>query len=91
MRTIALAALGMARKTSAKTPGEMYVVYGGPQRRAAIDLAGDPPADLTVIYGADGGGNSPDRLGEEIVLADIDGQRHPRPVYRRIPGRRSGQ
>lgn len=36
--------------------GEMYVVYGGPQRRAAIDLAGDPPADLTVIYGADGGG-----------------------------------
>ena len=53
--------------------GEMYVVYGGPQRRAAIDLAGDPPADLTVIYGADGGGGSPDRLGEEIVLADIDG------------------
>ena len=53
--------------------GEMYVVYGGPQRRAAIDLAGDPPADLTVIYGADGGGSSPDRLGEEIVLADIDG------------------
>ena len=53
--------------------GEMYVVYGGPQRPAAVDLAGDPPADLTVIYGADGGGNSPDRLGEEFVLADIDG------------------
>ena len=53
--------------------GEMYVVYGGPQRPSVIDLAGDPPADLTVIYGADGGGGSPDRLGEEIVLADIDG------------------
>ncbi len=53
--------------------GEMYVVYGGPHRPAAIDLAGDPPGDLTVIYGADGGGDSPDRLGEEFVLADIDG------------------
>ena len=53
--------------------GEMYVVYGGPQRPAVIDLAAEPPADLTVIYGADGGGDSPDRLGEEFVLADIDG------------------
>ena len=53
--------------------GEMYVVYGGPHRPAAIDLAGDPPGDLTVIYGADGGGDSPDRLGEEFVLADVDG------------------
>ena len=53
--------------------GEMYVVYGGPQRPAAIDLAGPPRDDLTVIYGADGGGDSPDRLGEEFVLADVDG------------------
>ena len=58
---------------SRENAGEMYVVYGGPQRPAAIDLAGNPPADLTVIYGADGGGPSPDRLGEEFVLADIDG------------------
>ena len=26
-----------------------------------------------MIYGADGGGDSPDRLGEEFVLADVDG------------------
>ena len=64
---------GDGPKNQRENAGEMYVVYGGPQRPAAIDLAGDPPADLTVIYGADGGGKSPDRLGEEIVLADIDG------------------
>ena len=53
--------------------GELYVVYGGPRRPPEIDLAGDPPAGLTVIYGADGDDDSPDRLGEEIVFADIDG------------------
>ena len=63
----------MAPKISAKTPAKCTWCNGGPQRPAVIDLAAEPPADLTVIYGADGGGDSPDRLGEEFVLADIDG------------------
>ncbi len=58
---------------SRENSGEMYVVYGGEGRPETIDLATAPPADLTVIYGADGGGDSPDRLGEEFVFADIDG------------------
>ena len=65
---------GDGPRNQRKNAGEMYVVYGGPRRPPAIDLAGDPPADLTIVYGADGGDDdSPDRLGEEIVLADIDG------------------
>ncbi len=67
-------AAGDGPRNQRENAGEMYVVYGGPRRPPAIDLAGDPPADLTIVYGADGGDDdSPDRLGEEIVLADIDG------------------
>ncbi len=56
--------------------GELYVVFGGPNRSRRIDLAasldgsGEP---ILIMYGADGGADSPDRLGEEIVTADING------------------
>ena len=53
--------------------GEVYVIFGRADLSSHIDLTGEPPADLMVIYGADGGGRSPDRLGEEIVAADING------------------
>ena len=52
--------------------GEMWVVFGGPNLPAVIDLAVNP-ADAMVMYGASGGGRSPDRLGEEIVGADVNG------------------
>ena len=52
--------------------GELWVVFGAAQLPAAIDLA-NPPADAMVFYGASGGGDSPDRLGEEIVAADVNG------------------
>lgn len=53
--------------------GEVYVVFGRPDLPRDIDLNVNPPQDLLVVYGADGGENSPDRLGEEIVTADING------------------
>ena len=53
--------------------GEVYVVFGADDLPRDIDLLANPPADLLVVYGADGGGSSPDRLGEEIVVADING------------------
>jgi hypothetical protein len=53
--------------------GEVYVVFGRPDLPRDIDLNANPPQDLLVVYGADGGENSPDRLGEEIVTADING------------------
>jgi hypothetical protein len=52
--------------------GELWVVFGAVDLPAVIDLAA-PPADAMVMYGADGGGPSPDRLGEEIVAADVNG------------------
>ena len=52
--------------------GEMYVVFGGPDLPPVIDLWASL-GDAMVMYGADGGGLSPDRLGEEIVPADVNG------------------
>ena len=52
--------------------GELYVVFGGPALPPQIDLA-TSLGDAMVMYGADGGGASPDRLGEEIVPADVNG------------------
>jgi len=51
--------------------GELYVVFGGPDLPDHIELAASD--DILTVYGADGGGSSPDRLGEEFVLADVDG------------------
>jgi len=51
--------------------GEVYVVFGRADLPRTIDLRSAP--DLLVLYGADGGSDSPDRLGEEIVCADING------------------
>lgn len=56
--------------------GEMYVVFGNATRGRRVDLKASVAGtgeQVMVMYGADGGGNSPDRLGEEIVTADIDG------------------
>jgi hypothetical protein len=53
--------------------GELYVVFGRSDLPDHIDLRHDPPQDLLVVYGADGGGSSPDRLGEEVILADVNG------------------
>ena len=53
--------------------GEVYVLFGDRELPREIDLQSNPPEDLLVIYGADGGGDSPDRFGEEIVIADING------------------
>jgi len=56
--------------------GEMYVVFGNATRGRRVDLEASVAGtgeQVMVMYGADGGGNSPDRLGEEIVTADIDG------------------
>ncbi len=53
--------------------GEVYVVFGRRDLPRDIDLNANPPQDLLVVYGADGGSDSPDRLGEEIVTADING------------------
>jgi hypothetical protein len=52
--------------------GELYVVFGGPNLPPQIEL-GANTSDILVAYGADGGGDSPDRLGEEFVLADVNG------------------
>ena len=52
--------------------GEMYVVFGGPDLPPVIDLWASL-GDAMVMYGADGGGPSPDRLGEEVVPADVNG------------------
>lgn len=52
--------------------GELWVIFGDPALPAVTDLA-MPPESAMVMYGADGGGNSPDRLGEEIVAADVNG------------------
>lgn len=52
--------------------GEMYIVFGGPELPAAVDLSSSL-GDAMVMYGADGGDSSPDRLGEEIVAADVNG------------------
>lgn len=58
--------------------GDLYVVFGNERRSRRVDLAAslnlaDGSAPILVMYGADGGGNSPDRLGEEIVTADVNG------------------
>ena len=49
--------------------GEVYVVYGGPQRRGQrLDMAA-PPADITVIYGA-----RPNAItGDALAAGDIHG------------------
>jgi hypothetical protein len=47
------------------------VFFGRADRPAAIDLRSE--SEVLTIYGADGGGSSPDRMGEEIVAADING------------------
>ena len=52
--------------------GELYVVFGGPDLPAEVDLSASL-GDAMVMYGASGGGSSPDRLGEEIVPADVNG------------------
>ncbi|NKB71187.1 MAG: T9SS type A sorting domain-containing protein [Candidatus Latescibacteria bacterium] len=52
--------------------GEMYVVFGGPALPLELDLSAGL-GDAMVMYGADGGGDSPDRLGEELVAADVNG------------------
>jgi len=49
--------------------GEIYVVWGAASFPAAIDLRSAPPADLTTIYGENGG----DCFGEEIDAGDLDG------------------
>ena len=64
---------GAGPDNSRTNSGEMYVVFRRFERPVHIDLSGDPPAALLVIYGAEGGGSSPDRLGEEVVLADVNG------------------
>jgi len=51
--------------------GDVYVVFGRENPPLEIDLR--TAEDLLVLYGADGGGRSPDRMGEEIVCADING------------------
>jgi hypothetical protein len=48
--------------------GELYVVWGAASFPASIDLR-TPPADLTTIYGENGG----DCFGEEIDAGDLDG------------------
>jgi len=48
--------------------GEVYVVWGSATLPASIDLR-TPPADLTTIYGENGG----DCFGEEIDGGDLDG------------------
>ncbi|MBT3342526.1 MAG: hypothetical protein HN712_17190 [Gemmatimonadetes bacterium] len=58
--------------------GDLYVVFGSDRRSRRVDLAAslDPSRDgepIMVMYGADGGSSSPDRLGEEIATADING------------------
>lgn len=52
--------------------GELWVVFGRRDLPAAIDLATEP-GDAAVVYGGIGDGNSPDRLGEEIVTLDVNG------------------
>ena len=56
---------------SRENTGDAYVFFGRADRPAHVDLRTD--AEILTIYGADGGGSSPDRMGEEIVLADING------------------
>ncbi|MFT5086618.1 MAG: hypothetical protein ACI8PG_000967, partial [Planctomycetota bacterium] len=51
--------------------GDVYVVFGREDLPLAVDLR--TTEDMLVLYGADGGGSSPDRMGEEIVCADING------------------
>jgi hypothetical protein len=51
--------------------GDVYVVFGRADLPRDIDLR--TKSDMLVLYGADGGGQSPDRMGEEIVCADING------------------
>lgn len=51
--------------------GDVYVVFGRADLPRDIDLR--TTSDMLVLYGADGGGDSPDRMGEEIVCADING------------------
>ncbi len=51
--------------------GDVYVFFGRAERPAVVDLR--RADDGMTIYGADGGGSSPDRMGEEIVAADING------------------
>ncbi|MBT5873854.1 MAG: hypothetical protein HOH43_10565 [Candidatus Latescibacteria bacterium] len=56
--------------------GEVVVVYGKPNLPRHIDLRTAPPTDVTIIYGQlteTSVDFSPDRLGEEIVSADING------------------
>ena len=53
--------------------GEIYAVFGGAGWPRDIDLAGVPSVDVLVAYGADGGDNSPDRFGEEVIAADVNG------------------
>ena len=56
---------------SRENAGDVYVFFGRADRPAAIDLRSE--SEVLTIYGADGGGSSPDRMGEEIVAADING------------------
>ncbi len=49
--------------------GEAYVVFGGPVRRASVDLVSQ--ADV-VIYGTDPG----DQAGSDTAVADLNGDGH---------------
>jgi hypothetical protein len=40
---------------------------------SSSDIRGVPSVDVLVAYGADGGDNSRDRFGEEVITADING------------------
>jgi hypothetical protein len=60
---------GAIPDASRPPPGVVYVIYGGANLAARIDLA-TTPADL-VIYGADG----LDWFGQSVTVADIDNDR----------------
>jgi len=56
--------------------GELYVIFGHGTRGRRIEMASalqGSGESVLVMYGADGGADSPDRLGEEFVTADING------------------
>lgn len=57
--------------------GEAYILFGAPDLPDTINLAAGMPANSTIIWGAHGIENAGevggDELGEEITLADING------------------
>jgi hypothetical protein len=59
--------------------GETRVIFGKSNLPLHIDLSTNPPADMLSIYGGttslDPAFYSPDRLGEEIVTADVNGDK----------------